>query len=626
MLETLRNGSKGWLSAVMILMLVGSFGMWGVQDMLNLSSTPKIATVAGDDIPPERFQQEFSRFLAQMSKSTNEELTSQQAKAAGLDRVALDRFVKKLSIQKIAKDMSLTISPEQIVEALKSSPGIVDKQGKLVPGALEQLARANNVSEEQFYELITGDLKREQLLRAIGADVRLPPGLATALNQFRLERRIAEYVVIDPERAGAIADPDEAALKKYYEAMAGARYSVPESRQVVFVVARPDDIAARLTIPEADILKVYNANKRRYETPEKRVLEQIRFKSEDAARAAAAKLASGETFEAAAKAAGMSADDMKYGEVSKGDKTVPGVVFDLPVLKASDPVNNAFGNWVIVRATSMTPGTLKTLEEAREEIRKAIADSKAKEELFELTNTLEDTLGGGATLEEAAKKLNLQVHTAELTSSGQDLAGAVVQGLPGGDFLTQVFAADTSTDPELQQTPEGAYYEFRVDKITKTAKKPFDEVKAQILADWKDDQISSKLKAQADSVLKRGKAGESFAAIASAMGLSVVTSDPIPRYGKTTVFSELAVSAASDARKGEFFEGPVAFGKGVVVGRVTEIMFQPETADNPARSTYLQRVQQSYVSDFIEQFENGARVKAGAKIDEARFQSFHNNE
>jgi len=196
MLETLRNGSKGWLSAIMILMLIGSFGMWGVQDMLKLGSNPKIATVDGEEIPPERFQQEFSRFLVQMSKSTNEEMTSQQAKAAGLDRVALDRFVKKLAIQKIARDMSLTISPEQIVEALKSSPGIVDKQGKLVPGAIQELARANNVSEEQFYELVTGDLKREQLLRAIGVDVHLPPGLATALNQFRLERRITEYVEI----------------------------------------------------------------------------------------------------------------------------------------------------------------------------------------------------------------------------------------------------------------------------------------------------------------------------------------------------------------------------------------------------------------------------------------------
>lgn len=626
MLETLRNGSKGWLSAIMILMLIGSFGMWGVQDMLNLSSTPKIATVAGEDIPPERFQQEFSRFLTQMSKATNEEMTSQQAKAAGLDRVALDRFIKKLALQKITHDMGLTISPPQIVDALKGVPGLVDQQGKLVPGALQELARSNNVSEAQFYELITGDLMREQLLRAIASDIRLPRGLATALNQFRLERRIAEYIVVDPERVGAIADPDEATLKKYYEDMAGVRYSLPEIRKVVYVVARPDDIAARMTIPEADIVKVYNANKKRYETPEKRVLEQIKFKSEDAARAGAAKLAAGESFEAVAKSVGASAEDIKFGEVSKGDTSVPAVVFDLPVTKASDPVKNAFGNWVIVRATSVTPGTLKTLAEAHEEIRKAIADSKAKEELFELTNTLEDTLGGGATLEEAAKKLNLQVHTVEITSAGQDAAGASVAGLPGGDFVTQVFAADTSTDPELQQTPEGVYYEFRVDKITKAAKKPFEEVKAQILTDWKEDQISAKLKTQADAILKRGKAGENLASIASSMGLSVVTSDPIPRYGKTTVFSELTVAAASDAKKGEYFEGPVAFGKGVVVGRVTDIQFMSETADNPARATYLQRVEQSYVSDFVEQFENGARAKVGAKVDEARFQAFHNNE
>ena len=144
-----------------------------------------------------------------------------------------------------------------------------------------------------------------------------------------------------------------------------------------------------------------------------------------------AKLAAGERFEVVAKAAGASADDIKYGEVSKGDTTVPAAVFDLPVMKASDALKNAFGNWVIVRSTSMTPGTLKTLEQAHEEIRKAIADSKAKEELFELTNSLEDALGGGATLEEAAKKLNLQVHTAEITSAGQDASGANVPGQIG---------------------------------------------------------------------------------------------------------------------------------------------------------------------------------------------------
>jgi hypothetical protein len=44
------------------------------------------------------------------------------------------------------------------------------------------------------------------------------------------------------------------------------------------------------------------------------------------------------------------------------------------------------------------------------------------------------------------------------------------------------------------------------------------------------------------------------------------------------------------------------------------------------RSAYLQRLVQSYVSDFVEQFETGVRQKVGASIDEERFKAFHNNE
>ncbi|MEQ1753182.1 MAG: SurA N-terminal domain-containing protein [Micropepsaceae bacterium] len=626
MLETLRNASKGWLAVVLILMLVGSFGMWGVEDMLNLSEQPKIARVGDDNISPERFQQEFARFLSQMSKATNSEMTSQQAKALGLDRVALDRFTKKLALLKLAKDMGMTISPSQIVDALRPIQGMVDKQGKLVPGAISQIARANDISESQFIELITGDLLREQLLRSVASGVGLPRGLESALNHFRLERRVAEYVVIDPSRAGQMPDPNSTALKKYYDDNAALRYSIPETREVAFLMVKPEDVAANISVPEADIVKIYAANKKRYDVPEKRVLEQIRFKTEEKARAARAKLDAGEKFEAVAKAEGFSAEDIKYGEVSKGDQSVPAVAFELPIAQASAAVKNSFGNWVIVRTVSTTPGTTKTLADVHEEIRKAIADNKAKDQVFELTNQIEDTLGAGATLEEASKKLGLQLHKLTLTSAGVDPDGKALDGLPGGDFVQQVFAADSGADPELLQTPEGVYYEFRIDKVNKSAKKPLDTITDQVLSDWRKEETAKKLQTMADNVLKRAKSGENFTSVASSLGLSLVTSDPIPRYGKTVTFGEAAVSAASDAKKGEFFAGPVAFGEGVVVGRVVDIVFQPEPADSPARSAYLQRLGQSFVSDFVEQFENGARTKVGTKVDEARFQSFHNNE
>ncbi len=625
MLETLRNSTKGWFAALMIFVLVGSFGMWGVQDMLNLTEQPRVAEVGGEDITPERFQRDFSRFIGQMSRSSGSEMSTQQAKTEGLDRVALDRLVNKLAILHKSRAMGLNVSSAQIVEALRPIQGMVDSKGKLNPDALIQLARTNDMSQGEFIDLITADLIRNQMLRSVAAGVVLPPGLENALNRFRLERRIVEYVEIDQTRAGEIKDPSETELRKYYNGLADARYSTPELRSVVFVSARIEDVAASVKVSEQEIVKVYEANRRVYETPEKRVLEQIKFKTEKGARNAKAKLDAGASFEAIAKAEGFGPTDIKLGEVSKTDTAIPATAFELPLATISDPVKGTFG-WVIIRAISATPGTSKSLDEVREEIHKRIYDGRAKDALSDLTNKLEDTLGTGATLEEAAVTHKIPIRSVDLTSEGTDNNGTLIEGLPAGGFLQQIFAADAGTDPELYQTEEGTYYEFRIDKISTRAKKPFDLVRTQALSDWRDEQVSMRLKAFAAALVKRGEKGERMSSIAASLGVPLVISDPMPRYGKSPTFSEKTVTTASNTKKGNFFSGTVALGQGLVVGQVTVILFQDEAADAPMRAAYTQQLLQSFVGDVVDQFESGVRQEIGASIDEKRFQAFHNNE
>ncbi|MFN8946673.1 MAG: peptidylprolyl isomerase, partial [Alphaproteobacteria bacterium] len=305
MLEKIREASKGWFAGVLILTLVGSVGVWGVSDMMNLVEQPKIATVGDQDVTPDAFQREFQRFLGQMSRATGTEMTTEQAKAEGLDRIALDRFVNRLAVLSVASDLDMTVSPQQIVEALKPVRGLVDSQGKLVPGAISQLAQTNNMTEADFVALVTSDLIREQVLRSVAGGVGLPTGLQRALNMYRLERRVAEYLIIDPSRAGTIATPDEKTLRKFHDENALVRYSAPENRTVAFVALRPDAFAKSVVVPDAEIARLYETNRKRYEIAERRTFDQIRFKSQDDAIAAKAKLDSGSTFEAIAKTQGV---------------------------------------------------------------------------------------------------------------------------------------------------------------------------------------------------------------------------------------------------------------------------------------------------------------------------------
>jgi peptidyl-prolyl cis-trans isomerase D len=395
---------------------------------------------------------------------------------------------------------------------------------------------------------------------------------------------------------------------------------------VTVVTARLEDVSSLVVVTDEEIKKVYDANKRFYQTPEKRTLEQIRFKSEAKARDAKKKLDAGGSFEAVAKAEGFKPEDIRLGEVSKSDTTIPAAAFQLPVNTIGEPVKGAFG-WVILRALSVTPGTEKTFEEVKQEIKDKFVAERSKEKLFERTTEFEDTLGSGATLEEAAKKHSLPVlKIAALDARGNDATGVAVDGLPGGDFVQRAFLSDVGLDSELHETPDGVYFNFRVDKVSPASKKPFEQIRAEVLTDWRAEELTTRLEKFAADLVKRGNGGESMAAIASSLGVAALRTDPMPRFGKTAIFSTAAVTATSDAKAGAFFSGPVADGKSIIVGRLADISYVPETADASLRQTYSAQLRSSFANDLAQQFSNTVRDEVGVTIDETRFNAFHAGE
>jgi peptidyl-prolyl cis-trans isomerase D len=624
MLEALRNASKGWVAAILILVLVGSFGVWGIQDWIGGTPPPKIATVAGEPITPERYQREFADYLRKLERETKTPVSAAEAKAQGLDRIALEEMLNRDALLAKAKTLGLSVTPDHVVDILKKN--IPDGQGGINYQALQRILQAGQYTDQEFFELVRTDVLRGQLLRTIAGGTTLPPGLENALHRFRLERRVAEYVLIDPSRAGQIADPDNAALKKYYDTHASAKYSAPEYRAFTAIIAKLDDVKARVTVTDEEVKQAYERARKFYETPEKRKLEQIKFKTEAAARAAAAKLSGGQSFEAVAKAEGYKPEDIKLGEVAKTDTTIPAVAFELPVGKISDPVKGAFG-WVILRVLEITPGAVKTFDDVKGEIRDQFVTERSKEFLSNLTNELEDTLGAGATLEEAAKKHNVALlKVAAVDASGNDPAGQPVAGVPGRDFLTQVFASDTDLEPEFQETADGVRHAFRIDKVTPVAMKALDLVRAQVLADWRDEQITTRLTKIADDLTKKGNAGQSMASIASSLGVAALRTDPLPRYGRQELFGEETLKAAGDAKVGQFFTGPVTDGKSRIVARLAEVQYEDEAADAPLRQAYGAQLRQVFAEDLIDTFSKAVRKEVGVTIDENQFRKLRNNE
>ena len=597
-----------WVLALILGGVSISFVFWGIGNVFSFSAATPLVKVGDTRIDVQAFQHEYNRYLKRKSDQENRQISTEEGRAKGLDFAARDALVVRLLLEQEAKDIGLAISRDQVIDSLKAVPGLTDANGNINPQALGEILQRNDVTEAGLIEQIQAQMIQRQLVGTMLANVALPPGLVSALQHFRLERRVAEYVVIDPTRVGEIKDPDDATLTKYYEANVATRFTAPEYRTVTVVSASGKEIAARLDVKEEEIKAAFEANKSRYQTPEKRKVQQVRFPSEEKARAARAQLDAGKSFEEVVKAAGYKIEDTDLGEVAAGDTTVSPEVFTIELMKPTQPWKGLFG-WVIARPTSSTPGTIKTLDDVRQEIRDSIATEKAKDQLFKLSTDYDDARGGGATLEEAAKKLNLKVtKLAAIDRAGKNDAGQTVENLPvGGDFLARVFSTESGVETGLQETEDGVYYEFRVDSIKPAAKKPFAAVRADVLAMWRAEQTQDRLRVIAEGLVKRGNSGEAMSKIAGSLGIAALKSDPLPRYSGTAVFSPASLNALFNTKIGGFFSGPVADGKSIIVARVDSSVQQAEAAGSSEAGMYGQLLNQSFVEDVAEQFTTSLR-------------------
>ena len=591
-----------WLLGAILFVVSGSFVFWGIGNVFSFSTATPLMRVGDTKVEQQDFQHEYNRFLREQSEQERRQISTEEGRARDLDYAAAERLVTRLLVQQKASDLGLAISRGQIIDTLKSIPGLSDGHGNINPQALQQILQNNETTEAGLIAQIQGEMVQHQLMGTILANLQLPPGLVATLQHFRLERRVAEYVLIDPARAGEIKDPDDAALRRYYEANI-AHFSAPEYRALTVASASVKDVAAQMDIKDDEIKAKYEANKSQYQTPEKRKIEQIRFPTEEKARAARADLNAGKTFEDIAKAAGYKPEDIQLGDVAAGDPTVPPEAFSLELMKPSEPLKGQFG-WVIVRATAVTPGTVKTLNEVHQEIRDAIAAERAKDQVFKLSTDYDDARGAGATIEEAAKKFNLKVtKIPAIDKSGKNDSGQTIDNLPvGGDFLSRVFSSESGVESGLQESEDGIYYEFRVDSIKPAAKKPFESVRNDVLAMWRTEEQQKRLQAVADGLVKRGNAGESMAQIGSSLGVAPLKSEPLPRFPAAAPFSEAALKSLFDTKIGGFISGPVADGKSIIVARVDSTAQKAEAPGATEGGIYSEILNQAFDGDIAQQF------------------------
>jgi peptidyl-prolyl cis-trans isomerase D len=183
---------------------------------------------------------------------------------------------------------------------------------------------------------------------------------------------------------------------------------------------------------------------------------------------------------------------------------------------------------------------------------------------MELRDKIEDERTSGKALAEAAKGLGLSTGLIEAVDAlGRDQVGAAVD-LPERDALLKaVFASDVGADNDVISSRDGAFVWFEILSIDPARERRLDEVKDQVAATWKDDEIAKRLTDRATEIVARIKGGQSFEDAAQVAGLELKRDDKV-RRSEPSVLSQGAVARVFGLPVGEVIETITArYGEGI---------------------------------------------------------------
>ena len=598
-----------------------SFGIWGIGDIFRGFGTSTVAKVGGTEIRVDTFRQLYQDRLQQLSRQVNRPITPDQAKALGLDRQWLGELIAETTLDDRARSLRLNVSEAELARRITEDPGFRGITGQFDRMRFEAVLRNAGYTEARFMAEQRRIALRQQLLGTVSGEPVVPKTALDAFNRYQNEERTIEYVALGPAQAGDIAEPTAEVLAKYFEERKVV-FRAPEYRKITVVTLAPADIASRIEVSDADLKKAYTDRRVKYETPERRHLKQIVFPNMDEAKAAAGKLAQGTTFEALAAERGLKDTDVDLGTVAKSavvDRDVADAAFAVKSGEVTAPVQGRFGI-AIAKVENVEPSKLRTFEDVAAELKRDIQNERAKNELINVQEKVEDERLGGATLADAARKFNLKPRIIEaIDREGKDAQGNPVPDLPQNvDVLSAAFGAEVHGENEPLRLPNsGGYVWFDVDAITPARDRPLDEVKERVVARWRDDEITARLKTKATEMLDKIKAGTSFADVAAADKLKVEWKPGIKRGAPSAGLSVAAVTEIFRTAQDSAGSVEGASPTERIVFRVTEIKVPPLDPDGADAKRLDDALKARNTEDLIGQYIAQLQSEIGFSINQS---------
>lgn len=646
MLQTIRENSTGWISKIILGLIIAVMALFGLEQYL----TPKIDSYAAKISIPGKFMG-FGEISKEISvndfrrRFDQERTTQRQKQGEAFDAAAfemldnkrriLEQMINEATLQLSAQQSGVAIADAKVQESILSIEGF-KVEGKFNPARYQLALQQQGYTPKQFQELVRQDLLTRFIVNEYIASGLATESEASQLIKMSEQKRDLRYIEVPFPELNLITT--DAELTAWYNSHK-TNYKTQETVAVEYLELDGSSANTDLVVDESVLKQRYDEQKALYSSPEQRVASHILIAipegssaSVEATAKAKATLitkqaqSNASTFAELAKNSDDTATKEIGGDLGPIEKGIFGDAFDkaffaLKPGQVSEPVRLPDG-WHILYYRELIAGTTKPFEDVRAEIEASYLSSERERVFNDIAGKMVNAVSESAvSLEPAAKAINKPIlrTTAFTRTAGEGIAA--IEAVRKAAFSDDVKVERRVSD--LIELDLNHVVLIRVVDHKPSAILPFAEVKDAVRVAFMQDRALKLAAQQANILLGRMSNGETLDQLAFSLKTPIVPVKAISRKAPVPELQDTVNVAFSLAKPTKTSMGGAGLsktpdGRFLLMQLDAIIEPDPQTMDPTIRANAAKAISQIRGDQQSTEYVNSLRKAYVVKVAEDR--------
>ena len=633
---------KWILVAIVAIFVLFIFVDWGAGGAPSQGAKDRAfaARVNGETISYREYDRALYYSQKNYEQMYRQALTPEMIAGMGLPKQVMDGLIDQHLMLQEARRLHLSATPDEVRRKILQIP-VLNPDGKFVGQELYTRYVTGAMgfqSASEFEDELAREITLQKMESTLANSLVISPKSADAEYRRLSENARIKYVLLPANREAATMTVTPAEIEAYYRGHQ-SDYSHGEQRDVKYLVADLARLRAQIVPNDAELRKRYEASHEDFKRQESSHILHILIRVDPAAAPAVDAVAKAKA-DAIVKQLRAGADFAKLAKENSGDPSSSGkggdmgfvdrgvtvepfdtAAFRIPLNTISDPIRTKEFGYHIIKVLERRPAGYRTFEEVRSTLASQMAEQTAKDQARDEITRI------AATIKQSKPKTPAEFTAlANAKVSSNDTLwfskGEAVPGIGSNPALTSwAFASKQGDVGDIIGTQRGPAIPYLFG-VRPAGVSGLEDIRPKVESD-------ARLAKARDAVVQRmakGLPAQSIDALATKLGATAAETT-VSRQGSVSGLSgdtSKLVDAAMSANIGEL-KGPVAVGDGAVAFQVLEQKkIDPKTADE-GRTAYAEALRQqqarSLRSTLLQRLRKDSSVDINNKLLEQQSQT-----